>query len=66
MVWVYGIIEKTTSTEKESIFIKNMILIDMFDDQRNMLYLSKEISGTEKKKEFLNFTNKERTQTISF
>lgn len=66
VVWVYGIIEKTTSTEKESIFIKNMILIDMFDDQRNMLYLSKEISGTEKKKEFLNFTNKERTQTISF
>ncbi|WP_375560393.1 DUF6702 family protein [Bernardetia sp. OM2101] len=61
VIWVYGSIEKSTSIEKESIFIKNMILMDLFDDQRNMLYLTKE-----KTKEFLNFTNDERTQRIQF
>lgn len=61
VIWIYGIIEKENSNEKESIFIKNMILMDLFDDQRNMLYLTKE-----KTKEFLNFTNEERTQTIIF
>lgn len=66
VVWVYGVIEKERSIERESIFIKNMILMDLFDDQRNMLYLTKEISDTEKNKEFLNFTNKERTQIIKF
>jgi hypothetical protein len=71
VVWIYGVIEKTNqkntaTSEKETIFIKNMILIDLFDDQRNMLYLSKEISDTEKEKEFLNFTSQERTQTIIF
>ena len=66
VVWIYGVLNKQNSTEKESIFIKNMILMDLFDDQRNMLYLTKEISDTEKKKEFLNFTNQERSQTIKF
>ncbi|AFM05605.1 hypothetical protein Fleli_3275 [Bernardetia litoralis DSM 6794] len=62
VIWVYGIIEKPTSAEeKESIFIKNMILMDLFNDQRNMLYLTKE-----KNKKFLNFTNDERTETILF
>lgn len=66
VIWIYGIVEKPNSTEKESIFIKNMILMDLFDDQRNMLYLTKEISKTEKTKEFLNFIETERTQTIYF
>jgi hypothetical protein len=69
IVWIYGVLEKINNTSnltEETFFIKNMILIDLFDDQRNMLYLTKEISDTEKKKEFLNFTNKERTQTIKF
>ncbi len=61
VVWIYGTIEKTKSIEKESVFIKNMILIDLYDDQRNMLYLTKE-----KNKEFLNFTSDQRTQTIKF
>lgn len=68
VVWVYGVVERKqeNSNEKEPIFIKNMILMDLFDDQRNMLYLTKEISDTEKTKEFLNFTNDERTQSINF
>ncbi len=59
IIWIYGMIEKPTSNKKESIFIKNMILIDLFDDQRNMLYLTKNNT-----KEFLNFTFDERTQNI--
>ncbi len=70
VVWVYGVVEKvntkSNSTEKESIFIKNMILMDLFDDQRNMLYLTKENSNKEKTKEFLNFTVDNRSETISF
>ncbi len=66
VVWVYGVIETDkVIAEKQSIFIKNMILMDLFDDQRNMLYLTKE-QGENKNKEFLNFTNDERTQTIKF
>jgi len=68
VVWIYGIVEKinTKPNEKESIFIKNMILMDLFDDQRNMLYLTKENSDKEKTKEFLNFTVDNRSETISF
>ncbi|WP_338764615.1 DUF6702 family protein [Bernardetia sp. ABR2-2B] len=62
VVWVYGVVEKESSDEKESISIKNMILMDLFDDQRNMLYLSHQKKG----KEFLNFMNDERIQTIMF
>ncbi|WP_338812936.1 DUF6702 family protein [Bernardetia sp. Wsw4-3y2] len=61
VVWIYGTLEKENSSEKESISIKNMILMDLFNDQRNMLYMTKE-----KTKEFLNFTNDERSQTIKF
>lgn len=61
IVWVYGVLEKEKVTSKETIFIKNMILLDLHQDQRNMLYLTKE-----KNKEFLNFTNDERTQTVNF
>ena len=43
-----------------------MMLMDLFDDQRNMLYLIKEVSNKEKNKEFLNFTVEERSQTIHF
>ncbi len=61
VVWIYGTLEKESSSEKESISIKNMILMDLFNDQRNMLYMTKE-----KTKEFLNFTNDERSQAIKF
>ena len=66
VVWVYGTIAKQTSKEKESIFIKNMILMDLFDDQRNMIYLYKYDSENTKTKEFLNFTLENRTQSVSF
>lgn len=67
VVWIYGMVEKNTKpNEKESIFIKNMILMDLFDDQRNMLYLTKENSDKEKTKEFLNFTVDNRSETVSF
>ena len=63
VVWIYGVIEneKPNTVEKEIIFIKNMILMDLYDDQRNMLYLTKE-----KNKKFLNFTNDERIQRTEF
>ncbi|PIY08160.1 MAG: hypothetical protein COZ18_13715 [Flexibacter sp. CG_4_10_14_3_um_filter_32_15] len=66
VIWIYGVVEKENSAEKEPIFIKNMILMDVFDDQRNMLYLSKENSEKERIKEFLNFTSNNRTETTNF
>jgi hypothetical protein len=71
IVWIYGVIERInkkdkSTSEKETIFIKNMILIDLFNDQRNMLYLSKESTEKVKVKEFLNFTSDNRNETISF
>ncbi|WP_291725557.1 DUF6702 family protein [Bernardetia sp.] len=66
VVWVYGTIQKSNSEDNETISIKNMILMDVFDDQRNMLYLYKKGVENNEQKEFLNFTLDNRIQTISF